>query len=63
VKVLPVDAVAVRITLAPLSKVTLQDVPQFMPVGLLATVPVPVPDGATVSAYLLVVNVAFTLRA
>lgn len=62
-KLLPVDAMAVRITLVPLSKFTLQDEPQLMPDGLLATVPEPVPNEATISTCLLAANVAVTLRA
>jgi hypothetical protein len=43
VKVEPVDAVAVRVTLVPLVKVALQVAPQLTPVGLELTVPDPVP--------------------
>jgi hypothetical protein len=43
VKVEPVDAVAVRVTLVPLVKVALQVAPQLTPVGLEVTVPDPVP--------------------
>jgi len=48
-KVLPVAAVALSVTLAPLVKVALQIAPQLMPVKLLSTVPEPVPCGLTVS--------------
>ncbi|MBI3607018.1 MAG: hypothetical protein HY207_03520 [Nitrospirae bacterium] len=45
----PDAAVAVRVTLAPLAKVAEQVEPQSIPVGALVTVPLPVPDGVTVS--------------
>jgi hypothetical protein len=42
-KLEPVAGVAVRVTLLPEMKSALQVAPQSMPVGLLVTVPVPVP--------------------
>ena len=44
----PDAGVAVRVTVAPLGKVAEHRVPQFMPVGLLAMVPAPVPPSAAV---------------
>jgi hypothetical protein len=46
VNVDPVAAVAVRVT--DVLKLTEQVVPQLMPLGLLVTVPLPVPAGVTV---------------
>ena len=43
VKVDPVAAVAVSVTLVPAVTVVLQVLPQVMPLGLEVTVPVPVP--------------------
>jgi len=43
VKVEPVEAAAVRVTLVPLVKLALQVEPQLTPVGLEVTVPEPVP--------------------
>jgi hypothetical protein len=48
-KVEPVVAAAVNLTLAFLVKLELQVAPQLMPVGELVTVPLPVPDLLTVS--------------
>jgi hypothetical protein len=48
-KVEPVPGVAVRVTLVPLEKEALQVEPQLMPLGLLVTVPVPVPARETLS--------------
>ena len=45
----PVSGVAVSVTTVPLENDAPQLVPQFMPVGLLITVPLPIPDFATVS--------------
>jgi hypothetical protein len=47
VKLEPAAAVAVRVTDVP--KLAEQVVPQLMPLGLLVTVPLPVPAGVTVS--------------
>jgi hypothetical protein len=47
-KVEPEEAVAVRVTEVPLLKVAAQVEPQFIPAGVLVTVPVPVPAGVTV---------------
>ena len=44
----PVEA-AVRVTVLPLGKFAAQVAPQEMPLGLLVTVPVPVPDVVTVN--------------
>ncbi len=48
-KVEPVDGVAVRLTVVPLSKLAEQVEPQLIPAGLLVTVPFPLPDSDTVS--------------
>jgi hypothetical protein len=47
-KVEPVAGVAVRVTDVPLLYGSEQSDPHIMPVGLLVTVPVPVPPGVTV---------------
>jgi hypothetical protein len=44
----PEAGVAVRVTIVPLLKVALHTLPQLIPLGLLVTVPVPVPAGVTV---------------
>ena len=49
VKVDPADGVAVSVTMVPAAYDWLQSVPQLMPVGLLVSVPVPVPALVTVS--------------
>jgi hypothetical protein len=57
----PVEA-AVRATVLPIGKSEAQTVPQEMPLGLLVTVPVPVPDLLTVNWFVgIVLNVADTL--
>jgi hypothetical protein len=48
-KVEPVAAIAVRVTTAPVLNSALHVVPQVMPLGLLVTVPEPVPGSVTVS--------------
>jgi hypothetical protein len=50
VKVEPVAAAAVSVTLVPETTVALQVVPQLMPAGLEVTVPLPVPALVTVRA-------------
>src|SRR5262249_53675892 len=59
----PPVGTAVRATVLPLGKSAAQVVPQEMPLGLLVTVPVPVPDVVTVNWFVLamVLNVADTL--
>src|SRR5439155_724963 len=49
VKVEPAAGAAVSVTAVPLVKLAEQVAPQLMPVGELVTVPLPVPDGVTVS--------------
>jgi hypothetical protein len=49
-KVEPVPAAAVRVTAVPLLKFALQEVGQVMPLGVLVTLPVPVPASVTVRA-------------
>jgi hypothetical protein len=49
-KVDPAAAVAVRVTTVPPAKLALQVLGQAMPLGLLLTDPVPVPDSVTLSA-------------
>ena len=61
VKVEPVLAAAVKVTLAPLLKLVLHVEPQVIPAGEELTVPLPVPLFVTVRAYVvgaLVANVA-----
>jgi len=45
----PEAGLAVRVTLVPLLKVALQVLPQLIPAGALATVPVPLPEATTLS--------------
>jgi hypothetical protein len=52
VKVEPVAAVAVRVTLALASKAALQVAPQSMPAGVEVTVPLPVPAFVAVRGWL-----------
>lgn len=59
-KVDPVAGVAVRVTTVPLLKLALQVPGQVMPLGLLLTVPVPVPARVTLKAKVTVLNVAVT---
>jgi len=63
VKVEPPVGEAVSTMLLPTGKSAAQVVPQEMPLGLLVTVPVPVPDVVTVNWFVLamVLNVADTL--
>lgn len=61
-KVDPVDAVAVRVTLAPLVKLALQMLGQVMPEGLLVTEPDPVPASVTVKVKVLARFSAHALR-
>ena len=63
VNVEPPVGAAVRATVLPLAKSAAQTVPQEIPLGLLVTVPVPVPDLLTVNWCVLgmAVNVADTL--
>jgi len=49
VKVEPAAGVAVSVTAVPLAKLAEQVAPQVIPAGELVTVPLPVPDGETVS--------------
>jgi len=49
-KVDPLSGVSVNVTIVPLAKFAVQVVPQLIPVGLLVTVPVPVPASVTVRA-------------
>jgi len=58
VKVAPVAAAAVKVTEVPLSKDSVQSAPQSMPAP--DTVPLPVPDLATVRSYLFRVKAAVT---
>ena len=50
VKLEPVAATAVSVTLAPSAKVVWQVAPQSMPAGPLVTTPLPLPDFSTLSA-------------
>jgi hypothetical protein len=47
----PVAALGVSVTTVPGTKLSKQSDPQLMPVGLLVTVPAPVPAFATVTSY------------
>jgi hypothetical protein len=49
----PEAAIAVKVTELPLLSVVEQELPQLIPVGLLVTVPVPVPARFTESVYVL----------
>src|SRR5450755_2440839 len=60
VKVEPAAALAVSVTTVPLLKLALQVVPQLIPVGLLVTVPVPVPALVTLNLKTTALNVAVT---
>ena len=61
-KVEPAAGVAVKVTEAPAVKEAEQVAPQEMPAGLLATVPLPVPDFETVSVELADTPVPLTSR-
>ena len=62
VNVEPPVGAAVRVTVVPIGKFVAQTVPQEIPLGLLVTVPVPVPDLLTVNWCVgTVLNVADTL--
>ena len=50
----PAAGVAVKVTAVPLLKVVEQVLPQLIPVGLLVTLPVPVPARFTVSVYAVI---------
>jgi hypothetical protein len=63
VKLEPVAAAAVRVTVDPEVKFALQVAPQVIPAGLLVTLPVPVPLLETVRAKLGSVKLAVTLCA
>jgi len=60
-KVDPADAAAVKVTTVPLLKLALQVLGQTIPLGLLVTVPDPVPAGVTVNAKVDVVTVTVTM--
>jgi hypothetical protein len=55
----PEAGVAVKVTTVPLLRVVAQVLPQFIPRGLLVTVPVPLPARVTLSVYVVIkLNVA-----
>jgi hypothetical protein len=60
VNVEPVAGIALSVTIVPKSYDCEQSAPQSMPAMLELTVPLPLPDFATVSAYVFSVNVAVT---
>lgn len=66
-KVEPASGIAVSVTAAPPVKLALHAVPQLMPAGLDATIPVPAPFFVTLSIYVLgrvaATNVAVTVCA
>jgi hypothetical protein len=50
----PEDGMALRVTAVPLLRVAKHVLPQFIPAGLLVTVPLPVPERVTVSVYVVI---------
>jgi hypothetical protein len=60
-KVDPAAAVSVKVTTVPLAKLALQVLGQVIPLGLLVTVPDPVPAGVTVNAKVDPVTVTVTM--
>ena len=62
-KVDPLVGVAVSVTDVPEVKLAVQEKPQLIPLGLLVTVPLPVPDFETLTLNVTNVNVAVTERA
>ena len=60
VKVEPLDALAVKVTLLAVVKLARHDEPQLMPVGELVTVPLPVPAFVTASVLVVRAKVAVT---
>jgi hypothetical protein len=53
-KVDPEAGVAVKVTAVPLLRVVAQVLPQFIPRGLLVTVPLPLPARVTLSVYVVI---------